>query len=247
MLLTSRAGHGRDKAVEKLGPMAESGDSANKFLNRYEIVAIAVPGAVLLFGAWWLKAIPQLSVDPKDISVGAFGLFTIAAFCAGHLIQTIADLIGEVWHKVLRVKRSTYGILTKLPPHLSDKIQPQLQSILGYDMVGDVKDFDPSAVVFDIIAVVRNAGRSGMLETFLDINHLLRGLAVAFAFLAVWAIATKEYPAAAALSLLCTLVMVRAYTFDRHYAWELWRQFVLIDPSATGRQNQDQAQDLASR
>lgn len=70
--------------------MEERGRSkTTAFLTRYEIVAVAVPGAVFLFGVWYFTTAPQLSGEITKIELGALGLFTIAALCAGQVIQAI--------------------------------------------------------------------------------------------------------------------------------------------------------------
>lgn len=85
---------------------------AAAFFTRYEVVAVAVPGGVLLFGLLALVhhlplprglcALVPDTIEIAKIDLGSLGLFTVAAFCAGQVIQALAaafewGVLSLVW------------------------------------------------------------------------------------------------------------------------------------------------------
>ena len=77
--------------------MIEKSDQKKQdVLDRYEIVGIAVPGAALVAVIWCFAGRPG-GTNLTDISIGSLGVITIAAFVAGHVVQSIANVIEDVW------------------------------------------------------------------------------------------------------------------------------------------------------
>jgi hypothetical protein len=208
------------------------------YLSRYELLAIAIPGANLLLGLYFLygrQTIPALGI--ADISLGSAGVFAIASFCAGHIVQAIAELLGRNltkpqlirrFPKLSRFDRASVHLVEKFPQHLLDKVSPQCSLLLGID-VSNPKTFDWSTAVFDIIVIVRNAGRNGVFETFLAVSHLHRGLTLVFLVFTVAALIHGFWIAAGSCLVIAYIMLERALQFNRQYGWELWRQFLLLD------------------
>jgi hypothetical protein len=71
-------------------------------LDRYEIVGIAVPGAGLVAVLVWFCKIDGFP-DLTKTTLGSLGLFTIAAFVAGHVVQSIANTAEDLYKRFRRL------------------------------------------------------------------------------------------------------------------------------------------------
>lgn len=90
--------------------MAEDPKS-EKYLDRYEVVAVALPGAALLLFVWYLH--PELfgaaKFELKDVTVGALGIFTIAALYHTNCLTMLPLLKAESVSAV--VTDPPYGLI----------------------------------------------------------------------------------------------------------------------------------------
>jgi hypothetical protein len=95
-------------AIEELKLMAEEDKKDEKKkgldlpLDRYEIVGIAVPGAGLVAVLVWFCKIDGFP-DLTKTTLGSLGLFTIAAFVAGHVVQSIANTAEDLYKRFRRL------------------------------------------------------------------------------------------------------------------------------------------------
>jgi len=210
--------------------VAES-DGKQSYLNRYEALAIAIPGETFLLGAWWFHVLPGAAeLEAKDISLGAAGIFAIASFCVGHVLQTVADFLGHYATKMpifARLGRASVRIANRLPQHMKQRVPQQLVRLLNVE-IKDPANFDWSTVVLDMIVAVRNEKRHEMLETFLTISHLHRGLCLSFIVFSGIALTQGQWLSSLTCIGLSGVMLARAQQFNRQYGWELWRQFLAI-------------------
>lgn len=79
----------------------------------YEFTGVLLPGATLLFGIIWLEPSVKAFLIDGEITIGALGIFTIAAYLAGHLIQSFGNIFeliawsytGKPIHWIRKAKR----------------------------------------------------------------------------------------------------------------------------------------------
>jgi len=104
-------------------------DEGTSAFDRYEIVAVALPGAALLFtAAYTLHAFrfPDLA----RFGLGGLGMFAIASFVVGHVIQAVAKLIEDYYNGL--TSRTFQGwIDRRLPGHAKALVLDRLTTLNG--------------------------------------------------------------------------------------------------------------------
>jgi hypothetical protein len=63
-------------------------------INVYEYSGIVCPGIILIVGLAFL--FPQYMQVLESLSIGAFGLILILAFCTGHILSAIGNIIEDL-------------------------------------------------------------------------------------------------------------------------------------------------------
>jgi len=97
--------------------MAEGSAEATtdkRYLDRYEVVAVALPGAAAILFLWYLhpEILGTTKFELKDVSVGTLGIFAIAALIVGQVVQAVANLLEELLNSLAdlgaRARRQAY-------------------------------------------------------------------------------------------------------------------------------------------
>jgi|GEM_PF-3584997 len=201
---------------------------SEKYLDRYEVVAVALPGAALLLFVWYLR--PELfgaaKFELKDITIGALGIFTIAALIAGQAVQAVANLIEEVVNPLADLgKRSP---VASLPPHRRRRFADVVKA-LG---VANPENIDRrryrKELSKEVSRTARQRDKTGMLQVSNVSYGLHRGLAVAAGVGLVVALVDRSGPRSVAFAILFAATAYRAVRFSRRYEGESLRLF--LDP-----------------
>ena len=58
--------------------------------SRFDFVGVVIPGATLLLGLWIIDPNALGGLELKDVTLGTLGVFAIASFCLGHMLQALA-------------------------------------------------------------------------------------------------------------------------------------------------------------
>jgi len=205
-----------------------------KYLDRYEVVAVALPGAVALLFLWFWH--PEIfgttKFELKDISVGTLGIFAIAAFAAGQVVHAVANLLEEFINWLADKYRDSPA--KRLPPPAQQKFL-ELVFKRGVEPPADAfkRSLYRKEQRKDIIGIARRRDTAGMLQVFNVTYGLNRGLATAAGAAAAVAMFEARWPTAIVFVLLCTAMTYRAARFSRRYEGELLRLFL---DSTTGSQ-----------
>jgi hypothetical protein len=207
---------------------------SEKYLDRYEVVAVALPGAALLLFVWYLR--PELfgaaKFELKDITVGALGIFTIAALIAGQVVQAVANLVEEVLNQIADLgKRSP---VASLPPHRRRKFADVVKSL----EVDDPENIDRRRyrreLGKEISRTARQRDTTGMLQVSNVSYGLHRGLAVAAGVGLLLALLDKSGPRWSAFAIIFAATAYRAVRFSRRYEGESLRLFLDTPPKPDG-------------
>ena len=152
---------------------------SDKYLDRYEVVAVAIPGAAFLLFLWYLH--PELvgaqNFELKDVTLGTLGIFAIAAVVAGQLVQTVANVAEEILNIV--ADRTRPSPVETLPNHQRQRVYDRLNAL------GIVEPQTASRLRYrtefnkDIVRAARRTGGSSMVDVFNVTYGLNRGLAAA--------------------------------------------------------------------
>ena len=201
-----------------------------------------VPGAVILSG--FLLISPSLVgwLENQGVSIGTLGIFVILAYAAGHLVQAVGNLLEQcVWWV-------TGGRPTNWPQSgrkciLTDSQCARLlvgirkRGWVKVDSLSDVAPCEWAGVVSEITHAIRASRTTARLDAFNRTYGMLRGLAAALLVVLVCALVSSRGSIATywridvALCLLITLALVRMQRFSRHYATEVFTQFLSDCPT----------------
>jgi hypothetical protein len=220
--------------------VADAEKQGLQYFDRYEIVAVSLPGAALLMAAGLLSHdVAQLT--PKDISVGSLGLFGIASLIAGHLIQAIAHTLEKIWES--RSFSSNHAVSETLQ---ADVIR-LLEKPAAYFSGGTLAYRDWRAVRAQVLAKLRAADRSKLVDTLKVNSGLNRGLSVVGVMIAIGVairllvgVVRDSPPEPGPIAIGC-IALLAAYLFFKRYEQyetdreaQVWIQFVAAGAALTG-------------
>lgn len=197
-----------------------------KNFGRYEVVAVALPGAALLLFLYYLH--PELAgktqFELKDVTLGSLGIFAIGAFVVGQVLQAVSNLVEDALNWVAdRVGRTPAH---SLPPHLD---APFVDAVRGLgvanpdriDRVRYRRELNKS-----ILGIARARGATRMLEVYNVSYGANRGFAVAAGIATVSASYARDWRSALVFALVCAAMGFRAYRFSRRFEGEVLRRFL---------------------
>lgn len=195
------------------------------YLDRYELVAVAIPGGAFLLFFWYLC--PQIvgadTLELKDVSLGTLGIFTVAAFVAGQFIQAVANVVEEILNFLA-------DVFVKSPiAQMSDPLRQQIKTRLVADGFTGIDADDRRQyrlrVNRHILRVVRGIADSTMLDIFNVTYGLNRGLTVAAACGLIIAAVQHNWGALMIFVLLGASTALRCYRASRRFENEMLGQF----------------------
>jgi hypothetical protein len=208
-----------------------------KQFDQYEFAGVLVPGVAAVFGVAIL--FPQaLELGPvAELSVGGLGLFVVLAYVAGHLVQAVGNGIENLWWKAWGGMPSDW--VRTAPGSLLAPVQIDLLTRSARERLG-LPDLDITslsapqwyAVTRQIYAEVARAGQAARVDIFNSNYGLNRGLAAALILVtAAAAVASPTSSGIAAASAIAAgIALYRMHRFGRHYARELFVQFLQLPP-----------------
>ena len=206
-----------------------------RVFDAYEVTAVVVPGATLLLGLWLLAPhlLPAM-FNPKDASLGEFGIFAVASFCVGHIVQAPANVITDLgWHIFGRPTEKMRKAGCGLPDAAITIIPERVTAALRMGVPADDTDAAWKPVTAQMAVAVANASRDGRLQKYNGNFGLFRGLTMSLALLAGLAGFEHLWVALGILLLLAWATRFRMKRFSAYYARELWMQFLALGDPAT--------------
>ncbi len=213
-----------------------------KKFDFYEFTGILTPGVILLYAVSLTVPAVTPFMASAQLSVGDLGLFIVLAYVAGHLVQSLGNLVEWVFWKPFGGMPSNWVIAGRTPGYLNgqqvEALPGKVTEILKWNLgkaLADMTEKEWRPVVGSIYAAVLAAGRSGRVDVFNGNYGMLRGVASGLLVAAVLCLVRQGGPqwwAAAAVGALTALALVRMFRFGRHYARELFIQFLLLRPDS---------------
>jgi hypothetical protein len=210
----------------------------NRTFDFYEYAGIIVPGAILTLGFLWLFPEGRGLFSKEGVTFGELGVFVIVAYAAGQLIQGIGNWIEWAWWKMwggFPSRRVLSGHLLSADQH------KRVVEALRKDgkVTAGASTCSPSecmAIVREVYSVVAAAGKTARVDTFNGNYGLLRGLAASLLVLLITAaMFGKGIYVIGALVLLLSLAVQRMHRFGKHYALELFIQYLLVVDERPGK------------
>jgi hypothetical protein len=203
----------------------------NRTFDFYEYAGIIVPGAVLVMAVVWLFPESRVLISKEGVTLGELGLFVILAYAMGQLVQAIGNYLEFAWWKAWGGLPSGRvlcdGEYVSASQHA--RILNALRPVLGEADPSKLVQHERLAVVREVYSEVAAAGRSARVDTFNGSYGLMRGLAAAFVVIFALAVVTgKNIVVLGALVVLFLLAVHRMHRYGRHYATELFTQFLAV-------------------
>lgn len=207
-----------------------------KQFDFYEFTGILAPGALFLAGLIYLWPDLFRFDSFKDVSVGGFGFFVLLAYAAGHLVQAVGNIIESMWWKAFHgmptdwVRRSTQSLLA---PAQIDRLRSLLGARLRLNVPESLSDMTGAAwyaITRQIYAAVNAEGRAQRIDTFNGNYGLNRGLVAASSALALLVLTGEPQQLRLCLIFLLVAIVagIRMHRFAKHYARELFVQFLQL-------------------
>lgn len=212
-------------------------------LDFYEFTGILLPGATALAGL--LFVFPDLLKPEsiKDFSVGGLGLFVILAYVIGHLVQAVGNLVEWGWWS-LWGGMPTDWVRTKPEQILATAQMATLQG-MAEERFGP-EDFEISkatssqwyAITRQIYAEVSAAGRAARIDVFNGNYGLNRGIAAGLLVVVVATLLQTpiNWLAVTGAGVAAALATYRMHRFARHYARELFVQFLQLPAKESNKE-----------
>jgi hypothetical protein len=208
---------------------------ADKQFDFYEFAGIVMPGAILIAGL--SRVIPSVGavIAVKDMSLGSLGLFLILAYAAGHVLRSIGNFIEFLWWYFPGMPtdwvRTDRGHLLSPPQRSALEQQlPKRLALEGTFSFSCVTAKQWFAISRQVYAAVAAATRANRIDTFNGNYGLNRGLGAAFLIVGIAVVIQDRahWPYAVALAFAAALALLRMHRFGRHYARELFVQFLQL-------------------
>ena len=195
-----------------------------------EFTGVIVPGATLLLGMAVISEPLQQFFASDKFGAGQLGLFVVASYIVGHLVQGVGNLVESGWW-AFRGMPSTW-IRRQKVPFLNDdqlkRLRDMLKSLLGHDP-GELTKLDARAcrnITGQLYAKLEKEGRAARIEIFNGNYGLFRGIASSLLVVTVVTITKHGFWSQANLitSAILLVALLRMNRFGVHYASELYRQ-----------------------
>lgn len=191
-----------------------------------------MPGVALLFGGIWLYPDTKEYLFTKEVTVGTFGIFVIAAYLAGHLIQAVGNLLETAcW---IFTGKPTHWVTWKEPPFLSraqrsdftDVIEKVTGSRIAERRI--LKRKDTNALRGQLYARIKKEGRTERIDIFNGSYGMFRGIAAAGLVVALIGLRAAGWDWKSPKFFVPLVIGIisgyRCYRFGVHYASELYWQ-----------------------
>jgi hypothetical protein len=202
----------------------------NRTFDFYEYAGFIIPGTVIIVAAVWLFPESRALFSKEGVTLGELGLFVIVAYAAGQLVQAIGNYLEWIWWKPWGGMPSVRVFCGK---YLSADQRKRLLDALG-PVLGDadpcrLPQSERLAIVREIYSEVAAAGKAGRVDIFNGNYGLMRGLAAALVVTFILAIvAAKSLTILCVVAVLLLLALHRMNRYGRHYATELFVQYLAI-------------------
>jgi hypothetical protein len=206
----------------------------------YEYAGIIIPGTVLVMALVWLFPESRALFSKEGVTLGELGLFVIIAYAAGQLVQAIGNGLEWVLWKLCGGMPSGQVLCGKyLSADQHKRLLEALRPVVGDADPCKLPEPERLAIAREVYSEIAGAGKASRVDTFNGNYGLMRGLAAAFVMTFALAIVTSQgIIALCVVAVLFLLAIYRMHRFGRHYATELFTQFLVAkgkDPAPASK------------
>jgi hypothetical protein len=201
-----------------------------KQFDYYEFTAILVPGAAFLIGLGVIFPDAFGAKYLQGVSLGDLGIFTIAAYVFGHIVQAFGNFYETLLWFACK-DRPTDWILkdqnTLLSREQTKKVKEKISTELGEVIHGTTKTLMPlTRQVYTRLKAKQLTARVDIFNANYGLNRALASSFFAATILATLALSPHHWTIAGVFLFLAALLTYRMYDFGRCYARELYLEFI---------------------
>lgn len=196
-------------------------------LDLYDILGIIAPGTVFLLGIAITFDASTLSkiLIPKNF--GYLGVYLILAYVAGHLIQTIGNLVEYLYWVWWNGKPTNWPVSRSDSNNSPEDIIEIISNITNQKLPDDSKEREKTwkKMIAQTRSKIYKEGNPERLKKFNALYGMFRGLTASALVLLpfVWKGSQMNcYLAYYTLSLIIVFSLYRMHRFSQHYKKELF-------------------------
>lgn len=214
-----------------------------KKFDFYEFTGILSPGVLLLCGLAWIYSDVYGVISNKDISVGDLGIIVVLAYVAGHLLQSLGNVLENVWWFCWRgmpsdwVRSQKHVIISEPQIKIIPAKVKKILKIECPDNISTLNKKDWFFITRQMYAIVKNAGLTERIDIFNGNYGMFRGIACSLIVLLCCVIIEVNFSnikIIITLIILLILSLIRMHRFGVHYVRELFIQFISIQSDKSG-------------
>jgi len=210
----------------------------NREFSFYEFVGIISPGTIIIIVFMQLFPGVLKVIDLEGLSIGEFGVFVIIAYTIGHLLQFLGNVIEKIWWCFFGGMPTNWVIRKDKWDYLSEEqlkvLLNKISSILKLETKTSLTDYKPKewfAITRQIYAAVKQNDAAERVDIF-NVNYgFFRGIVSAIAACLVMIVIKScftDWEVLIVVVAFFLMAIVRMHRFAKHYARELYVQFLQI-------------------
>lgn len=207
-----------------------------KQFSLYDILGVLAPGAVLTIGIIALYPDTIKVIPNKEFSLGDLGFVVLISYVAGNLVAALGNLLERPYWRFTGGQHTDLVRLNQgqvIPPRQVVAVEQRLRraSILTADEnIGNLNSSEWRGITRQIYAYLDARKMTQRIDAFNAQYGMNRGIAAGF--LALTALTMIHSGSVLwrvqMILMICTaLAAYRMHRFSRHYAAELFRQFIV--------------------
>lgn len=210
----------------------------NREFSFYEFVGIIAPGTILTIILTQVFPDVLKTIDIKGLSLGEFGVFVIIAYTVGHLLQSLGNLLEKTWWYFFGGMPTNWIIQDKKKTYLSDEqlkaLPRKITTVLKLEAKPSLKEHNPNewkAVTRQIYAAVKQNDAAARVDVFNGNYGFFRGIATAVAIGLIMLLIKSgitQWELMVFITAFLIMAIARMHRFAKHYAVELFVQFLQI-------------------
>ena len=218
-----------------------------KQFSLYDILGVLAPGVVLTIGVIALYPDAMKIIPEKEFSFGDLGVVVLISYIAGNLVAALGDFLEMPYWK-LRGGQPTDLVRQNRGRVISARqisaVEQRLRTasfIKADENITDLDRYEWRGMTRQVYAYLDGRKMTQRVDAFNAQYGMNRGIAAGFLALAVLTIVHSGFTfwRVQLVLLVCTvLATYRMHVFSRHYAAELFRQFIVSPDTAPPAEGQ---------
>ncbi len=210
----------------------------NREFSFYEFVGVIAPGTILIIILTQVFPDVLKALYIKGLSLGEFGVFVIIAYTVGHLLQSLGNVLEKTWWYFWGGMPTNWIIQYKKKTYLSDeqlKALPQkISTVLNLEAKTTLKEYNSDqwmAITRQIYAAVKQNDAAARVDIFTGNYGFFRGITSAVAVGLIMLLVKygiTQWELLVLISAFLIMAIARMHRFAKHYALELYVQFLQI-------------------